>query len=81
MTVCLPDFAEVAPFLQLTDMVATLPRRLALWVATHAPLTLLDPPYPPEAINIEMLWDQSNEEDQSLRWLMNELAESIGEAG
>jgi DNA-binding transcriptional LysR family regulator len=29
------------PFLQLSDMVATLPRRLALWAAAHAPLSLL----------------------------------------
>ena len=78
ITICVPDFAAVAPFLQLTDMVATLPRRLALWAATHAPLTLLDPPYPPVAIDIEMLWEQGGDEDQSLQWLVNELAESIG---
>src|SRR5208337_5686765 len=40
--VCVPNFAAVAPFLQLSDMVALLPRRLALWAAS---LALIDPPY------------------------------------
>jgi DNA-binding transcriptional LysR family regulator len=35
--VCVPNFAAVAPFLELSDMVAMLPRRLALWAAAHAP--------------------------------------------
>ena len=61
MTVCVPNFAAVAPFLQLSDMVATLPRRLALRTAVHAPLSLLETPHPPVAIDIEMLWDQSTD--------------------
>ena len=81
MTVCVPNFAAMAPFLQLSDMVATLPRRLALWAAAHAPLSLLDPPYPSLAVDIEMLWDQGTDEDQGLQWLVNELAESIGDVG
>jgi len=76
MTVCVPNFAAMAPFLQLSDMVATLPRRLALWAAAHAPLSLLDPPSPSVAVDIEMLWDQVADEDQGLQWLVNELAES-----
>ncbi len=36
--VSVPNFAAVAPFLQLSDMVAALPRRLAVWAAAHAPL-------------------------------------------
>jgi DNA-binding transcriptional LysR family regulator len=81
MTVCVPNFAVVASFLQLSNMVAMLPRRLALWAAAYAPLSLLDPPYPSVAVDIEMLWDQGTDEDQGLQWLVNELAESIGDAG
>ena len=79
--VCVPNFASVAPFLQLSDMVATLPRRLALWAAAHAPLALLDLPYPSMTLEIEMLWDESADLDQGLQWLVNELAESIGDVG
>jgi DNA-binding transcriptional LysR family regulator len=79
--VCVPTFAAVAPFLQMSDMVAILPRRIALWAATNAPLVLLDPPYPPVIIEIEMLWHQDADQDQGLRWLVSELAESIGDLG
>ena len=79
MAVCVPHFAAMAPFLQLADMVATLPRRLALWASAHAPLVLLDLPYPSMTVDIEMLWDESAEEDQGLQWLVNELAASIGD--
>jgi DNA-binding transcriptional LysR family regulator len=80
-TVCVPNFAAVAPFLQLSDMVAMLPRRLALWAAAHAPLTLLDPPYTSITIEIEMLWVEGADQDEVLQWLLNELAESIRDLG
>jgi DNA-binding transcriptional LysR family regulator len=77
--VCVPSFATVAPFLQSSDMVAMLPRRLALWAAAHAPLALLDPPYRSITIEIEMLWVEGAAQDEGLQWLLNELAESIGD--
>jgi DNA-binding transcriptional LysR family regulator len=81
VSVCVPSFAAVAPFLQLSDMVATLPRRLALWAAAQVPLALLDPPCPSMTVNIEMLWDEGADQDLGLQWLLNELAESIGDLG
>jgi DNA-binding transcriptional LysR family regulator len=79
-TVCVPHFAAMAPFLQLTDMVATLPRRLALWNAAHAPVVPLDLPYTSRTVDIEMLWDQSTDQDKGLQWLIREL-ESAVDAG
>jgi DNA-binding transcriptional LysR family regulator len=81
LTVSVPKFAAVAPFLQLSDMLAKLPRRLALWAAAHAPLSLLDPPYPSVAIDIEMLWHRGGDDDHGIQWLVNELAECIGNVG
>jgi DNA-binding transcriptional LysR family regulator len=80
-TICVPNFAAVAPFLQLSDMVAMLPRRIALWAAAQAPLTLLDPPYTSITMEIEMLWVEGVDQDERLRWLRNELADSIGDLG
>jgi DNA-binding transcriptional LysR family regulator len=80
-TICVPNFAAVAPFLQLSDMVAMLPRRLAFWAAAQAPLTLLDPPYTSIAIEIEMLWVEGADQDERLRWLRNELADFIEDLG
>jgi DNA-binding transcriptional LysR family regulator len=78
---CVLSFAMVAPFLQSSDMVAMLPRRLALWAAAHAPLSLLDPPYRSITIEIEMLWVEGADQDEGLQWLLKELAESIGDLG
>jgi DNA-binding transcriptional LysR family regulator len=80
-TVCLPNFAAAVPFLQLSDMVAMLPRRSALWAAAHAPLALLDPPHTSIAVEIEMLWVEGADQDEGLQWLLNELADSIGDLG
>jgi D-xylulose 5-phosphate/D-fructose 6-phosphate phosphoketolase len=74
-TVCVPSFATVASFLQSSNMVAMLPRRLALSAAAHAPLSLLDPPYTSIAIEIETLWVEGTDQDKR-QWLLNELAES-----
>jgi DNA-binding transcriptional LysR family regulator len=79
--VCVPNFAAVAPFLQSSDMVAMLPRRLALWAAAHAPLALLDPPYRSITIEIEMLWVEGAAQDEGLQWLLNELAASMVDVG
>ena len=75
--VCVPHFAAVPPLLQATDMLATLPRRLALWTVAHFPLILLDLPYTPKRVDIEMLWDQSVERDKGLQWLIDELVAAV----
>jgi hypothetical protein len=58
-------------------MVATLPRQLALRTVAHFPLVLLDLPYTPKTVDIEMVWEQSADRDQGLQWLINELGASI----
>jgi DNA-binding transcriptional LysR family regulator len=75
--VCVPHFATVPPLLQATDMVATLPRRLALWTTKHFPLVLLDLPYTPKTVDIEIVSDQRADRDQGLQWLIAELGASI----
>jgi len=74
--VCVPHFNDVPPLLQATNMVATLPRRFALWSAAHFPLVFLDLPYTPKAVDIEMVWDQNADRDKGIRWLIDELAAS-----
>jgi DNA-binding transcriptional LysR family regulator len=78
-TVSVPDFAAMVSFLQMSDMVAIVPRRLASWAAANAPLFMLDPPYPAVAIEIEMVWRQTSDGDHIIRWLLNELIASVGD--
>jgi DNA-binding transcriptional LysR family regulator len=71
--VCVPHFVAVPPLLQATDMLATLPRRIALWTVAHFPLVLLDLRYKPKTVEIEMVRDQSTDQDNGLEWLIDEL--------
>jgi len=77
VAVCVPHFAVVPPLLQATDMLATLPRRLALWTVAHFPLVLLDLPYTPKTVDIEMVCDQRADRDKGLQWLIDELVASM----
>jgi DNA-binding transcriptional LysR family regulator len=77
--VCVPHFAAVPPLLQATDMLATLPRRLALWTIAHFPLVLLDLPYAPKTVDVEIVRDKRADRDQGLQWLIDELVASISD--
>jgi len=77
VAVCVPHFAVVPPLLQATDMLATLPRRLALWTVAHFPLVLLDLPYTPKTVDVEMVCDQRADRDKGLQWLIDELVASM----
>ena len=77
--VCVPHYAVVAPLLQATDMVATLPRRLALWLTNQSQVVLLDLPYLPMTVNVEMVWHHRAERDQGLQWLIQQLVASAAD--
>jgi hypothetical protein len=57
--VCVPYFGAVAPMLEVTDMIATLPRRLALRLAERDSLVLLKLPYKP--ITSKSKWPGTSE--------------------
>ena len=71
--VCVPHFAAVAPLLEVTDMVAKLPHRLALWLMAQTRLVLLDLPYSPITVDVEMVWHQRANRDKGIQWLTQEL--------
>jgi DNA-binding transcriptional LysR family regulator len=74
--VCVPHYAVVASLLQATDMVATLPRRFALWLLNQTQVVLLDLPYSPMTVDVEVVWHGRAERDQGLQWLIQQLAAS-----
>jgi DNA-binding transcriptional LysR family regulator len=77
--VCVPHFAVVAPLLQVTDMVATLPRRLALSLTAQSRVVLLDLPYSPITVDVEMVWNRKTHRDTGLQWLIQELVSSTAD--
>jgi DNA-binding transcriptional LysR family regulator len=77
--VCVPYFAAVAPMLEMTDMVATLPRRLAVWLAERNSIVLLKLPYKPITFEVEMVWHDRLAGDPGFRWIREALASSAAE--
>jgi DNA-binding transcriptional LysR family regulator len=77
--VCVPYFAAVAPMLEMTDMVATLPRRLAVWLAERNSIVLLELPYKPITLEVEMVWHDRLARDPGFRWIREALASSAAE--
>jgi DNA-binding transcriptional LysR family regulator len=77
--VCVPYFAAVAPTLAVTDMIATLPRRLAVWLAERDSIVLLQLPYKPITVEVEMVWHQRATRDPGFRWIREVLSSSTAE--
>ena len=77
--VCVPYFAAVPPILEMTDLVATLPRRLAVWLAKRNSIVLLKLPYQPIRFEIEMVWHDRLAGDPGFRWLREALTSSAAE--
>ncbi|MFY9985922.1 MAG: LysR family transcriptional regulator [Chthoniobacterales bacterium] len=77
--VCVPYFAAVVPMLEVTDMVATLPRRLALWLAERNSIVLLKLPYKPITVEIEMVWHERVARDPGFLWFREVLASSAAD--
>jgi DNA-binding transcriptional LysR family regulator len=75
VAVSVPHYAAVPPMLCVTDMVATLPRSLALREAELRKIVLLDLPYEPLAVPVEAVWHQRAEQDAGIRWLIGEFTE------
>ena len=74
--VCVPYFAAVVPILEMTDMVATLPRRLALRLPQRDSIVLLKLPYKPITVEVEMVWHERVARDPGFRWIREVLASS-----
>jgi DNA-binding transcriptional LysR family regulator len=81
VAVSVPHYAAVAPILRQTDLVATLPRRLAQRAAAQEALVVLDLPYEPLAVPVEAIWHRRTERDSGVRWLMDEVKAAMEQEG
>ena len=72
VAVSVPHFAAVPSIVCQTDMVATLPHRLALRFARQYDLVILDLLYEPLDVPIDLVWHQRAEQDAGTQWLISE---------
>lgn len=76
VAVSLPHYAAVADILVATDMVATLPSRLARRWADQGRLALLELPHAPYQGTVDVIWHQRGDGDAALQWLVHEIIAS-----
>jgi DNA-binding transcriptional LysR family regulator len=70
-----PHFMSVGYILQRTDLIATVPERLALQLAEPFSLSLRALPVPLPAAPIHMLWHARVQHDEGNRWLRDVVAD------
>ncbi|HEY9215526.1 MAG TPA: LysR family transcriptional regulator [Ancylobacter sp.] len=73
VAVTVPYFTALAPLVRASDMVATLPARLARLALTEGGLVLLDLALDPTEVTMEMVYRAGDEADDGLTWLRGQL--------
>src|SRR5690606_7206483 len=71
----LPQFAAAPLAVAETDLILTLPRRLAHRLVDSVRFALLVPPIPIEGVWVAQLWHERRHQDPVHRWLRGLLAE------
>lgn len=69
----LPHYGAVSGLLAQTDMVATLPARMAQAMVAAGTHQILDLPYKPLEVTVEAIWHERAERDPAVQWLLGEL--------
>lgn len=80
VAVSLPHYAAVPGILSATDMVATLPERMAQRLVAAGTHAILDLPYEPLVVSAEAVWHQRGDRDGGLQWLLGELVDVMRSA-
>lgn len=81
VAVTVPHYAAVPPLLAVTDMVATLPRRLALRAVEQGSHVMLELPYEALAVTVETIWHERADRDAGAQWFIGELIEATRAEG
>lgn len=76
VAVSVPHYSAVPTLVSRSDMVATLPRSIALREAAREPIAVLDLPYDPLRVTIESVWHQRADQDAGLQWLASEVLQA-----
>jgi DNA-binding transcriptional LysR family regulator len=77
VAVSLPHYAAVPEILAGSDMIATLPERLARRAVSQGSLVMLDLPYAPMSVDVEAVWHERAERDTGVQWLLKEMVDVV----
>ena len=68
-----PSYSNAAAIVARTDMVASIPKRLAADLCANGDLVVLDPPFDTTPVAIEAVWPRRAEADPALSWLRQQV--------
>jgi DNA-binding transcriptional LysR family regulator len=68
-----PHFLTVAPLLAVTDLICTVPARIAHEGSRRHDVVVIDPPIPVPGFDVAMFWHPRRERDPAVRWLRDRL--------
>lgn len=76
-----PNFLAAPLIVAETDLILTLPARLAHWLAARAEVQVLDPPLDLGRFTIHLLWHERRRDDPEHAWLRATLTSAIAPMG
>lgn len=74
-----PDLLLSPPIVAATDLIATVPRRIAAQFARSLPLQIMSPPIPLETPSVLMIWHERNHRDALHRQLRRAVRKAAAE--
>jgi DNA-binding transcriptional LysR family regulator len=80
ITLRLPHFMASTAIVAATDLVMTLPQRIAAYMARHEALEVRDPPVELEGFTLRLLWHQRCHDNPAHRWMRERGAIAIQNA-
>ena len=69
-----PDFLAVACVVARTDLISTVPMRVATHVAQTLPVAIYDPPLPLRELDFAMYWHPRSQDDAGHKWFREKVA-------
>jgi DNA-binding transcriptional LysR family regulator len=75
VAVTLPYYAAIPDMVSNTDIIATLPKRLALRAVEQQSIAMLALPYEPLVVQFEALWHSRANDDQGISWILQKMIE------
>ena len=74
----IPHFLAAPFVIAQTDLVLTLPERVALAFATALPLAIVAPPFEVPGFSMVLLWHDRVHDDPPQRWLRQQFVDAVG---
>jgi DNA-binding transcriptional LysR family regulator len=76
----MPHFIAAPMLVAESDMILSLPRRLARRIAATAPIEVLELPLEIEPLTVSMIWHERRQDDPAHAWLRRQMVEAAREA-